>query len=385
MWQQNSAAFSNHGIKNQDMQPKHTETFSPAGDVRLGDGPGRPRKDVTTTALSFSLEWFGKLGELRSVKGCIELVENPDRANIKLHVSQEARWCAIPAKDSLLSRRLVVAMMRRFRENLRRHDLNFLDRNDVRVVKLNKITVGEGTHDRETSCNAQPAGPLGGQEPCLVNGDVDDGYVSRDECDPAEEKRGGPGAVRDAYPGGEDGAGHINTNNRPTKQTDTDDFFEDKVKDPRDNQELSTTRWRQIANAPRSGKRLHGGGRKVTNPEKDRSLVEWLEGLRDKGVAVNSTMMKIQAKKLSGGGDSFRVSNGWLCCLKKYCGLSTRRKTSATEKLPQDFEDKVLSFQRRMIPLREQCDYPMCDVFNMDETPLTFDMPSDWTHWEERL
>ncbi|KAI8516287.1 hypothetical protein Bbelb_048680 [Branchiostoma belcheri] len=88
----------------------------------------------------------------------------------------------------------------------------------------------------------------------------------------------------------------------------------------------------------------------------------------------------IQAKKLSGGGDSkFKAS-----CLKKRYGLSNRRKTAA-QKLPQDLEDKVLSFQRRMIQLREQCDYPMCDVFNMDETPLTFDMPSDWTHWEERL
>ncbi|KAI8516543.1 hypothetical protein Bbelb_051240 [Branchiostoma belcheri] len=96
----------------------------------------------------------------------------------------------------------------------------------------------------------------------------------------------------------------------------------------------------------------------------DRSLVEWLEGLREKGVAVNGTLMKIQAKKLSGS--------------KRY-GLSNRRKTSAAQKLPEDLEDKVLSFQRRMIQLREQYDYPMCDVFNMDKTPLTFVMPSDWT------
>ncbi|KAI8516611.1 hypothetical protein Bbelb_051920 [Branchiostoma belcheri] len=112
--------------------------------------------------------------------------------------------------------------------------------------------------------------------------------------------------------------------------------------------------------------------------EKDRSLVEWLEHMREKGVAVNGTLMKIQAKKLSGGGDSFRASNGWISCLKKRYGLSNRRKTSAAQKLPEDLQDKVLSFQRRMIQLREQYDYPMCAVFNMDKTPLTFDMPSDW-------
>ncbi|KAI8494007.1 hypothetical protein Bbelb_283540 [Branchiostoma belcheri] len=100
--------------------------------------------------------------------------------------------------------------------------------------------------------------------------------------------------------------------------------------------------------------------------------------VREKGVAVNSTLMKIQAKKLSGGVDSYKASNGWISCLKKRYGLSNRRKTSAAQKLPEDLQDKVLSFQRRMIQLREQYDYPVCDVFNMDETPLTFDMPSDW-------
>ncbi|KAI8494003.1 hypothetical protein Bbelb_283500 [Branchiostoma belcheri] len=100
--------------------------------------------------------------------------------------------------------------------------------------------------------------------------------------------------------------------------------------------------------------------------------------VRDKGVAVNGTLMKIQAKKLSGGVDSYKASNGWISCLKKRYGMSNRRKTSAAQKLPEDLDLKVLSFQR-MIQLREQYDYPMCDVFNMDETPLTFDMPSDWT------
>ncbi|KAI8494062.1 hypothetical protein Bbelb_284090 [Branchiostoma belcheri] len=332
------------------------------GNLALSKADRDALQETTDAAVGKVLlleQWFGKLGEPRSVKGCIELVENPDRSNIKLHVSQKN-----------------VQQLQVMQNKAARLVLHCDFKTPVQQLhaSLSWQTVKERILVNTVSQLQR-------------NGDVDDGYVSRDEWDPPEEEvwEEVRGAVRDAYPGGEDGAGHINTNNRPTKQTDADDFFEDKVKDPRDNQELSTTRWREIANAPRSGKRLHGGGRKVTNPEKDRSLVEWLEGLRDKGVAVNGTMMKIQAKKLSGGGDSFRVSNGWLCCLKKGYGLSTRRKTSATEKLPQDFEDKVLSFQRRMIPLREQCDYPMCDVFNMDETPLTFDMPSDWTHWEERL
>ncbi|CAH1249933.1 POGK [Branchiostoma lanceolatum] len=33
-------------------------------------------------------------------------------------------------------------------------------------------------------------------------------------------------------------------------------------------------------------------------------------------------------------------------------------------------EDKVLSFQRRLIQLRERYDYPMSDIYNMDKTPL---------------
>ncbi|XP_019632529.1 PREDICTED: uncharacterized protein LOC109476100 [Branchiostoma belcheri] len=37
------------------------------------------------------------------------------------------------------------------------------------------------------------------------------------------------GAVRDCYPGGEESTGPINSNNRPTKNIDADDLFEDKA------------------------------------------------------------------------------------------------------------------------------------------------------------
>lgn len=56
-----------------------------------------------------------------------------------------------------------------------------------------------------------------------------------------------------------------------------------------------------------------------------------------------------------------------------------RLRTHITQKLPSDVEEKVQSFHRFMIGERKQMNYELSQIGNMDETPMSFDMPVNRT------
>lgn len=55
--------------------------------------------------------------------------------------------------------------------------------------------------------------------------------------------------------------------------------------------------------------------------------------------------------------------------------LSLRRRTTVSQRLPQDLIDKVTTFVMGTRRLRHHHDYPLASIGNMDETPLWLDMP----------
>lgn len=63
----------------------------------------------------------------------------------------------------------------------------------------------------------------------------------------------------------------------------------------------------------------------------------------------------------------------------KRAGFSLRRRTSITQNLPRDYEEKLLSFQRYVIGLRRERCFLLGQVGNADETPIFFYMPSAQT------
>ena len=56
-----------------------------------------------------------------------------------------------------------------------------------------------------------------------------------------------------------------------------------------------------------------------------------------------------------------------------------RRRTKIAQKLPRDLEEKITRFHRFIIKTRKNSDYRLEHIGNMDETPMTFDMPSNMT------
>ena len=59
--------------------------------------------------------------------------------------------------------------------------------------------------------------------------------------------------------------------------------------------------------------------------------------------------------------------------------LTVRQSTKIAQKLPAALEEKIESFHRFIIKHRKQHSYDLSQIGNMDETPMTFDLPPNRT------
>ena len=75
----------------------------------------------------------------------------------------------------------------------------------------------------------------------------------------------------------------------------------------------------------------------------------------------------------------FKASNHWCQRFMKRNGLSLRQKTTLAQRLPPDYEEKIMQFQQFIIKQRTAHSYPLHLVANMDESPIQFDMPLNRT------
>jgi hypothetical protein len=59
--------------------------------------------------------------------------------------------------------------------------------------------------------------------------------------------------------------------------------------------------------------------------------------------------------------------------------LALRRRTTLAKKLPTDYVEKLIAYQRHIINLHRKHDYLLGQMGNTDETPVFFDMPANIT------
>ena len=86
-------------------------------------------------------------------------------------------------------------------------------------------------------------------------------------------------------------------------------------------------------------------------------------------------MLHQKAKELSAD-PGFKASLGWYQNWKRRHSVSFRAKTTLAQRLPDDMEEKVVQFHRFIISARQRVRYPLSRIFNMDETPMWFELPS---------
>ena len=96
------------------------------------------------------------------------------------------------------------------------------------------------------------------------------------------------------------------------------------------------------------------------------------------GIAVSGLILQWKAKELCGDPE-FKASLGWYQNWKKRHAMSFRTKTTLAQRLPQDLEEKTIQFHRFVIAAQQRHGYLLSRIFNMDETPMQFELPSGRT------
>uniref|UniRef100_A0A8C4RZL7 HTH CENPB-type domain-containing protein n=1 Tax=Erpetoichthys calabaricus TaxID=27687 RepID=A0A8C4RZL7_ERPCA len=138
---------------------------------------------------------------------------------------------------------------------------------------------------------------------------------------------------------------------------------------------------------PKSKKALRFGLSPFSGLEKD--LNDWIVECRQNGYIVTRSSIRLRAlqlakeeKYLTIDGKpllKFQALAGWCTRFMNRYGLCLRQRTKIAQKLPKDLEEKVSSFHKFIIKQRQRHDFDLSNIGNMDETPMTFDMPGNRT------
>jgi hypothetical protein len=144
----------------------------------------------------------------------------------------------------------------------------------------------------------------------------------------------------------------------------------------------------QFIQAQPNLKRLNKG-KPPKYPALENALVEWVRERRSTNQhAVSRYMIQAKAKELAKQREwqvkcpdvqSFAFSNKWLDGFMSRNNLSNRRRTTVAQHLPDDLIEKQQEFLAFVMYRRIQYDYSLPFIGNMDETPVSFNLPSNTT------
>ena len=97
--------------------------------------------------------------------------------------------------------------------------------------------------------------------------------------------------------------------------------------------------------------------------------------MRDLHLPVSIAEVKQKAKEIIGEENpSFKASSGWIQKFFKRNQFTLRAKTSLSQYLPKDLEERLTSFIASMKQYLGQKNYLMAFIGKMDETPVYFDL-----------
>ena len=109
-----------------------------------------------------------------------------------------------------------------------------------------------------------------------------------------------------------------------------------------------------------------------------------LEKREEKCVAVSTQLIRLKAFSLiKDTHPNFKASDGWVRKFMKRNDLVLRVRTHISQNLPKDLEEKIKYFRAEVEKIRENSDYPLEYICNMDETPVFLDLvPNKVVDWK---
>ena len=111
-------------------------------------------------------------------------------------------------------------------------------------------------------------------------------------------------------------------------------------------------------------------------------LLGWVSDRRHQEFGASSAELRLKALKLAKKdpkAQNFKASVHCCYAFMKRHSLSIRRRTHISQKLPEDYEDKLTNFQTFTIKMKKKHQYSLSQIGNADQTPLTFDLPDETT------
>lgn len=141
--------------------------------------------------------------------------------------------------------------------------------------------------------------------------------------------------------------------------------------------------WRKISNKLQTmpKQKCANRGKPSKWPQLEKKVAEWVLENRQNGNCVTRGALRIHARKEAkkDGISDFKASAGWCTRFMRRYDLVLRERTKIAQKLPADLDDKILQFHQFVIRNRQKEGYKLSCIGNMDETPITLDMPANRT------
>lgn len=132
-----------------------------------------------------------------------------------------------------------------------------------------------------------------------------------------------------------------------------------------------------------NAKRLPGAGRPVISDKMEQLLLEWITDQRNKSVRVSRKLIQRKAKalflELEGDSVDFHASEGWLSRFLRRNHYSLRKRTTVSQKTPDDLRQRVMDYVLYVDALKSNCAYRPSNIGAADETAVFIDPIQDTT------
>ena len=96
--------------------------------------------------------------------------------------------------------------------------------------------------------------------------------------------------------------------------------------------------------------------RSALYPDLEKEVAAWITEKRNAATGVSTTVICLKAKSVAQnlGLHQFKASRCWCYRFMDGYGFSITRRTTVAQKLPQDYEEKLIRFQRYVMAKRKE-------------------------------
>ncbi|KAH7977374.1 hypothetical protein HPB49_001100 [Dermacentor silvarum] len=121
-------------------------------------------------------------------------------------------------------------------------------------------------------------------------------------------------------------------------------------------------------------RKAFSGPKNFRYPTIEKDLAEFVRKRRGQFMSVHAELIQLNARELAR--DTFKASRSQVQKFMRRAGFSLRRRTSISQKLPAEYEERLLEFQRYIIKMRMDRNYPIGQIGNADETAIFLGIPA---------